>query len=85
MATQVPDITTLRKQAVQLLCKEDRSMTTSEIALALALPYWATDAAMEHAYLAREATFEAGVGWSANQSRQTLEEARAHSDQEALL
>lgn len=66
MATQVPDITTLRKRAVQLLREEDRYMTTSEISLALGMPYWATDAAMEHAFLAREATFEAGAGWMAN-------------------
>lgn len=65
MSEQVYEIDALRKSVMEALRKEDRWMTTGELGLAIGAPYWAVDAALEHAYLAKEAEFVAGAGWRA--------------------
>jgi hypothetical protein len=62
---QVMEIDALRKRVLELLRRHDSWMTTGAIALALGVPLYAADIALECCYLAREATFEAGAGWRA--------------------
>jgi hypothetical protein len=65
MADQVFEIDALRKRALELLRRHDSYMTVGAVAMALGVPLYAADCALESAYLAREATFEAGAGWKA--------------------
>ncbi|MFN4360501.1 MAG: hypothetical protein ACK4F4_07235 [Hylemonella sp.] len=61
---QVFDIETLRKQCLDLLRKEGRTLSTGEICQALQLPLWAVESGMDSARKARLATFTSGAGWA---------------------
>jgi len=71
MSEEVFEIEALRKRVVDVLRKEDRWMTTSELTTAVGAQYWAVDRVLEYAYLGKEAEFVAGAGWRAlEQGRQ---------------
>lgn len=61
---QVYEIETVRKQCLDLLRKEARTLSAGEICMALQLPLWAVNAGMDSARAARLATFTGGAGWS---------------------
>lgn len=61
---QVYEIETVRKQCLDLLRKEGRTLSAGEMCMALQLPMWAVQAGMDSARAARLATFTGGAGWS---------------------
>lgn len=65
MAEQVFEIEALMQRVLELLRDRARALSTGMVAAELGVPLWAADRALEAAYLARLASFEAGVGWSA--------------------
>lgn len=65
MGEPVFEIEPLKKRVLELLRRHDSYMPTGAVALALEVPLWAADAALEAAYLAKEAEFAAGAGWRA--------------------
>lgn len=60
---QVYEIEAVRKQCLDLLRKERRTLTAGEVAMALRLPLWAVQAGLDSARTARLAFFHAGTGW----------------------
>lgn len=65
MGEPVFEIDALKKRVLELLRRHDSYMPRGSVALALEVPLWAADAALESAYLAKEAEFSAGAGWRA--------------------
>ncbi len=65
VAEQVFEIEALMQRVVELLRDRARALSTGMVAAELGVPLWAADRALEAAYVARLASFEAGVGWSA--------------------
>jgi hypothetical protein len=65
VSEQVMEIDALRRRALELLRRHDSHMPTGAVALALGVPLYAADRALECCYLAHEATFVAGAGWRA--------------------
>lgn len=66
MGDQIYSLEALRKRAVELLRKHGGHQTTWQIASGLNVHFSAVDRVLEAAYLAKEVTFEEGVGWAAN-------------------
>ena len=66
MGDQIYSLEALCKRAVELLRKHGGHQTTWQIASGLNVHVSAVDRALEAAYLAKEVTFAAGVGWGAN-------------------
>jgi hypothetical protein len=62
---QVMEIDQLRRLALEALRRHDSYMPTGAVALALSVPLYAVDRALECCYLAREVEFVAGAGWRA--------------------
>lgn len=52
------------KKVVQVLQDATGPLTTHDVARLSGVPFWTTDAMLELAYLGKNATFEAGVGWT---------------------
>ena len=64
MAEQVYEIEAVRKQCLDHLRKEGRTLTAGQICLALQLPHWAVQAGLDSARVAGLASFAGGAGWS---------------------
>lgn len=63
MGHQVFEIEAVRRRCLELLRKEDRTLTTGAVCVELGLPYWATNAGLEEARRRGEVEFTAGAGW----------------------
>lgn len=61
---QTYEIEAVRKQCLDLLRKEGRTLTAGQIAMELRLPMWAVHAGLDSARTARLALFTPGAGWS---------------------
>lgn len=61
----------LRKLVLEQLRKEAQHQTTSQVARAIGVQWWAAELALEDLYQAREATFAEGCGWLAAQPAKT--------------
>lgn len=64
MDQQVFEIEAVRKQCLDLLRKEGRTLTAGEVAMTLRLPLWAVNAGLDSARMAALARFTGGAGWS---------------------
>jgi hypothetical protein len=64
MGHQVFEIEAVRKQVLDLLRKEGRTLTAGLIAYELGLPLWAVESGLESARVAGLASFTAGAGWA---------------------
>lgn len=64
MDNQIYEIESVRKQCLDLLRKEGRTLTTGQICMALQLPMWAVQSGLDSALTARLARFTPGAGWS---------------------
>jgi hypothetical protein len=62
---EVIEIDALYRRVLDLLRRHDSWMPTGAVALALGVPLYAADRALEYCYLGREAEFQAGAGWRA--------------------
>lgn len=58
------EIDALKARVLQLLQERGGFTPTGTVATALGVPLWAADCALEAAFLAGEAQFEAGAGWT---------------------
>lgn len=65
MSEQIYDKAALRQRAIAHLRKHGGHQSSSQMALALGVQFWATERALEDAYLAKEIHFTAGLGWVA--------------------
>ena len=65
MAEPQYEIDALMKQALQVLQRRGGWTTTGLVAVEMGVPLWAADRGLEAAYLAGQARFEAGAGWTA--------------------
>lgn len=72
MDQQVFEIEAVRKRCLDLLRKEDRTMTAGEVAMQMGLPLWAVNAGLDSARVARLARFTGGAGWSLEGGTLTL-------------
>jgi hypothetical protein len=63
MGDPVYQIDKLRERVLELMRKEDRRMSTGEVAAAIGVEFWAVETALESAYGARQVEFTAGAGW----------------------
>lgn len=78
MPEAIYDREQLRKQVLEQLRKQTQHQTTSEVARAIGVQWWAAEVALEELYISREATFAEGAGWLAVELAKTG--ARALSD-----
>jgi hypothetical protein len=60
----VYEIENVRKQCLDLLRKEGRTLSTAEISQALVIPLWAVESGMDSARRGRLANHTAGAGWT---------------------
>lgn len=65
MAEQIYEISVVQAKAVAALRAREAHMSTGMVATAISMPFWAVDRALEDAYLAKQVTFSAGIGWLA--------------------
>lgn len=63
MGEMVYRIEDVRERALKLLRERRDPMHMGQIALALGVPLWAVEPAMESAYQAKLAVFKEGSGW----------------------
>lgn len=71
MPEAIYDRDQLRKQVLEQLRKEAQHQTTSQIARAIGVQWWAAEVALEELYLGRQATFAEGAGWMAAEPAKT--------------
>lgn len=63
MADQVFEVAAVKRRVLDVLAGAGGALSTGQVAARLGLPLWPVDAALEDAFLCREAVFAAGVGW----------------------
>jgi len=64
MGEQIYDKADMHKRVVAMLREHGAPMITGHVAVAMALPFWVVEWALEDAYINKEVVFTPGVGWA---------------------